>query len=117
VREVIELVNVEVVRTKIKDITAPDARSVVREVQDTGETIKGIAPSDLLFIPDVKFFRKRGIADVVLMPYDLDVNLMTEDGKPIGGAKYLEYLATVLPDYYIKTDEFAKYREALLGHD
>jgi 1,2-phenylacetyl-CoA epoxidase catalytic subunit len=117
VREVIELVNVEVVRTKIKDITAPDARSIVREVQDTGETIKGIAPSDLLFVPDVKFFRKRGIADVVLMPYDLHGNLMTENGKPIGGAKYLDYLATVLPDYYLKTDEFAKYREALLGHD
>ena len=64
VREVLELVNVEVVRTKVKDITAPDARSIVREVQDTGETIKGVAPADLLFVPDVKFFRKRGVEDV-----------------------------------------------------
>jgi len=117
VREVLELVNVEVVRTKMKETTAPDARSIVREVQDTGETIKGIAPHDLLFVPDVKFFRKRGIEDIALMPYDLYGNLMTEDGKPISAERYLKYLATVLPDYYMKTEEFGKYREALLGHE
>jgi hypothetical protein len=50
------------------------------------------------------------------MPFDLWGNMITEDGKPISGEKYLQYLATVLPDYYMKTDEFAKYREALLGH-
>jgi len=117
VREVLELVNVEVVRTKVKDITAPDARSIVREVQDTGETVRGIAPGDLLFVPDLKFFRKRGLEDIALMPYDLYGNLMTEDGKPISAERYLQYLSTVLPDYYLKTDEFAKYREALLGHE
>src|SRR5881392_2324562 len=40
VREVLELINVEVAKTKVKDLSAPDARSLVREVQDTGETIK-----------------------------------------------------------------------------
>src|SRR5207237_6839655 len=57
VREVLELVNVEVARTKVKDITAPDARSLVREVLDTGETIQEVSPKDLLFVPDPKFFR------------------------------------------------------------
>ena len=116
-REIVELVNVEIVRTIVKEITAPDARSIVREVQDTGETIKGVAPENLLFIPDVKFFRKRGIEEVALMPYDVNGNLMTSDGKPVSAEKYLQYLATVLPDYYLHTDEFAKYREALLGHE
>jgi hypothetical protein len=86
-------------------------------VQDTGETLKGVALADLLFVPDVKFFRKRGVEDVALMPYDLLGTLMTEDGKPIAAGQYLRYLATVLPDYYMRTDEFAKYREALLGHE
>src|ERR1051325_1342785 len=117
VREVIELINVEIVRTKVKDITAPDARSIVREVQDTAETIRDIRPEDLLFVPDAKFFRKRGIEDVALMPYDVFGNLMTEDGKPVSAEKYLQYLATVIPDYYMKTREFEKYREALLGHE
>lgn len=117
VRELIELINVEIVKTRISDITAPDARSIVREVQDTGETIRGVKPQELLFVPDVKFFRKRGAEEIALMPFDLDGNMITEGGKPISGERYLEYLGTVLPDYYMKTDEFAKYREALLGHE
>ncbi len=117
VREVLELINVEIVKTKVKEITAPDARSLVREVQDTGETIKEIKPGDLLYVPDVKFFRKRGVEEIALMPYDVTGNLITEGGKPVSGEKYLEYLATVLPDYYMRTAEFAKYREALLGHE
>ena len=51
------------------------------------------------------------------MPYDVNGNLITEDGKPVNGEKYLRYLETVLPDYYLTTNEFANYREALLGHD
>lgn len=116
VREVLELINVEIVRQKIKDITAPDARSIVREVQDTGETIKGVRPDELLFVPDAKFFRKRGIEEVALMPYDVHGNLLTEDGRPLAAEKYLQYLGTVLPHYFMKTNEFAKYQEALLGH-
>ncbi len=116
VREVLELINVEIAKSKIKDISAPDARTLVREVQDTGETIKGISPDDLLFVPDVKFFRKRGIEEIALMPYDVHGTLLTESGKPIAPEKYLEYLATVLPDYFMKTREFEKYRAALLGN-
>src|SRR5258706_1343189 len=71
VREVLELINVEIVKSRVKDITAPDARTLVREVQDTGEAIKGIRPEDLLFVPDVKFFRKRGLEEIPLIPYDL----------------------------------------------
>ncbi|PYQ53966.1 MAG: hypothetical protein DMF59_00205, partial [Acidobacteria bacterium] len=40
-REVLELINVEVTRIKVSDVSAPDARSLVREVQDTGEPIRG----------------------------------------------------------------------------
>ena len=116
VRELIELINVEIVKTKLGDISAPDARTLVREIQDTGETIRDVKPADLLFVPDVKFFRKRGAEEIALMPFDVWGNLLTDDAKPISAEKYLEYLATVLPDYYMKTGEFAKYREALLGH-
>lgn len=117
VREVVELVNVEIVRQRLKDITAPDARSIVREVQDTGEAIKGIAPTDLLFVPDAKFFRKRGLEDVALMPYDVHGTLITDGGQPISAERYLDYLGTVIPDYFMRTSEFEKYREALLGHE
>ncbi len=117
VREVLELVNVEVVRTKMKEVSAPDARSLVREVQDTGETMKGISPKDLLFVPDPKFYRKRGMEEIIFMPYDVYGNLIIENGKPVNGERYLVYLGTVLPDYFMKTKEFMTYREALLGRE
>ena len=116
-REVLELINVEVTRIKVSDISAPDARSLVREVQDTGETIRGVSPKDLLFVPDPKFYRKRGMEEVVFMSYDVYGNLITDNGKPVNGDRYLAYLGTVLPDYFLKTTEFAKYREALLGRE
>jgi 1,2-phenylacetyl-CoA epoxidase catalytic subunit len=117
VREVLELVNVEIARTKVGEMSAPDARSLVREIQDTGETMKGISPRELLFVPDPKFYRHRGMEEVIFMPYDVYGNLITDDGKPANGERYLAYLHTVLPDYFIKTREFTKYREALLGRE
>jgi len=115
VRELIELVNVEIVRTKIGDLSAPDARSLVREIQDTAESLRDVSPSDLLFVPDMKFFRQRGIEEIALMPYDVAGTMITEDGRPLSPEKYLGYLAKVLPDYYMATKEFGKYRSALLG--
>jgi benzoyl-CoA 2,3-epoxidase subunit B len=117
VREVIELTNVAVAQTKIKDISAPDARSLVREIQDTGESKGGLRPEDLLLVADVKFFRKRGLEELAYMPYDLYGNLMTENGKPVPGEKYLAYLRTVLPDYYLDSKEFIAYTDALLGRE
>ena len=116
-REVLELINVEIARTKVKNLTAPDARSLVREVQDTGETLQGVSVDDFLYVPDAKFFRKRGMEEIVYMPYDVYGNLLSDNGKPISSERYLAYLETVLPDYFIKTSEFGKYREALLGRD
>ena len=115
-REVVELVNVAIVQAKVSGITAPDARSVVREVQDTGESVQGVRPEELLFVPDMKFYRKRGAEDVVFMPYDVYGTMITQDGKPVTGEQYLAYLGTVLPDYFLKTNEFTKYRDALLGY-
>lgn len=116
VREVIELTNVAVVQVKVKDLSAPDARSLVREVQDTWEEQRGVRVEDLLFVPDPKFFRKRGMQEIVFQPYDVYGNLMTDDGKPISSEKYLDYLDKVLPERYRNTNEFKEYVEQLLGH-
>src|SRR5438874_2788150 len=92
VREVLELINVEIAKAKVKDLTAPDARTLVREVQDTGERLQGVAPDDLLFAPDMKFFRARGLEEIVFMPFDVRGELMMEDGKPISSEQYRAYL-------------------------
>ena len=109
--------NVAVVQAKVKDTTAADARSVVREVQDTGETVHGVSPKDLLFVPDIKFFRHRGLEEIVFMPYDVHGELLTEEGKPLSGEKYLEYLKRNIPDYFVRTGEFQKFQDGLLGRE
>jgi benzoyl-CoA 2,3-dioxygenase component B len=115
VREVIELVNVAVAQAKIPGLTAPDARSLVREIQDTGDTLNGLSPADLLYVPDMKFFRSRGLPELVYMPYDVSGNLLKEEGRPASGERYVEYLKTVLPHDYIGTPDFEKYQAGLLG--
>ena len=117
VREVIELVNVAVVQAKAKDITAADARSVVREVQDTGETVSGVSQGDLLFVPDIKFFRGRGLEEIVFMPYDVHGNLISENNKPVSGERYLDYLKSVIPAYFAKTKDFEKFQDGMLGRE
>jgi hypothetical protein len=86
-------------------------------VQDTGEAQRGIRPEDLLFVPHGNFFRRRGLDEVAFQPYDVQGNLLTEDGKPVSAAKYLDYLKRNLPAYYMGEAEFAKYEAALLAHE
>jgi benzoyl-CoA 2,3-dioxygenase component B len=117
VRELIELTNVAIAQSLVREISAPDARSLVREIQDTRETQRGVAYENLLMVPDVKFYRKRGMEEIAFMPYDVDGNLLTENGRPFSGEKYIEYLKSVLPPYYVDDTEFAKYSAALLGRE
>jgi benzoyl-CoA 2,3-epoxidase subunit B len=117
VRELLELVNVAVVQVRVHEITAPDARSLVREVQDTGEEKQGVRPEHLLYVPDTKFFRQRGMEEVVFLPFDVYGELLRENGKPVAGETYIEYLKGVLPDYYPRTTEFEKYSKMLLGRE
>ena len=51
------------------------------------------------------------------MTYDVYGNLISENGRPIAAQRYLDYLNSVLPEYFVKTGEFAKYREGLLAHE
>jgi 1,2-phenylacetyl-CoA epoxidase catalytic subunit len=116
-KEVIELTNVAIAQCKVKGLSAPDARTLVREIQDTGESQQGVRIEDLLSIPDTKFFRSRGMEDIIFLPYDVTGSLLTENGQPIPGEKYLVYLGSVLPEHYVQTREFQKYRELLLAHE
>lgn len=117
VRELLEQVNVAIVQTKVPNTTAPDARVLVREVQDTGESQRGVKVEDLLFAPDVKFFRSRGMEEIIYLPYDVHGRMLTADGKPLSGERYVEYLHSALPAYYMKSSEFTKYTSHLLGRE
>ncbi|PYQ53787.1 MAG: hypothetical protein DMF59_00745 [Acidobacteria bacterium] len=110
VHEVLELTNAAIVQAKVKGISAVDARAMARQIRETREDHSGITADDLLFVPDARFFRRRGPPEIVMQPYDLEGKLL-----PIAAPQYLEYLAGVLPDRYRATDEFRQYSEQLLG--
>ena len=114
--EIIEQVNIEIVRLKMTNLAAAEARLIVRRVQQSGETVRRISPSDLLFAPDIKFFRHRGMENLIYLPHDVHGTLLMADGQPIGADQYLAYLATQLPDHYLQTDDFDRYRRGLYAH-
>ncbi len=116
-RDIVEMANIAIVQTLVPDVSAPDARVIVRTVQDTGDPQRGVRPEDLLFIPDSRFFRKRGMDEIVFMPYDVRGNLLTENGRQLSGEKYLAYLGTVLPASFVAGEEFRKYSGMLLGRE
>ena len=93
-----------------------DAAEVYLERILAGETVAGLTRDDLLFLPDRRFFRIRGLTEYgdfqlpgrlgqgvgyVYLPYDVHGTLMTDGGKPIPREAYVDYLKTVLPPQYM----------------
>jgi benzoyl-CoA 2,3-dioxygenase component B len=116
VRGVVRNTNIAIARTIHRDMLPQDADALVAEVIASRDTIRGVKPEMLIRLPDKKFFRRRGTA-VVFQSYDIDGDLLTESGKPLDAAGYLKYLEKNLPSGYLKTSEFAKFRDALLAKE
>ncbi len=116
VRGVVRNTNIAVTRRIHSDTSPQDAEALVSEVLESRDTIRGIKPEMLVRLPDKKFFRRRGTAHV-FEPFDVDGNLLTESGKPLDAGGYLKYLDKNLPSGYLKSSEFAKFRDALLAKE
>lgn len=56
----------------------------------------------VLFVPDPKFFRQRGMEEIIYLPYDVRGALLTDGARPIPGERYVTYLRGVLPEHYMK---------------
>jgi len=97
-----------------KDTSYADAAAIVDRIWATKEAHKGIRPEMILFTPDRRFFRKRGLEGFVFKPYDLHGTLLTrEGGLPISPEAYLEYLRTELPETFFDDPEWTKYGRQL----
>jgi benzoyl-CoA 2,3-dioxygenase component B len=101
-----------------------EAERILRRLEG-GETVHGLTKRDLLFLPDRRFFRIRGLAEFgdyrvsgsdaagvgyVYLPYDVHGTLLMDDGRPIERGDYVRYLETVLPKRYMSSRhwEFVK---------
>ncbi|HET9533070.1 MAG TPA: Phenylacetic acid catabolic protein [Blastocatellia bacterium] len=113
VRGVIRNVNVAVVQERVPGIARQDAHQIIDEIERSGDPSRGIKPEDVLFMPDSKFFRKRGFEEYLFKPYDVKGNLITENGMEISSEAYLKYLSTVLPERFIGSREYDKFVEQM----
>jgi benzoyl-CoA 2,3-dioxygenase component B len=109
VRGVVRNVNVGIVQELLPGRSREEAHAVIDAIERGGDTKHGIKPEDLLFLPDTKFFRKRGPEEFVFGPYDVRGQLLSEHGKPLSPDGYLAYLSTVLPARFIGSREYNKY--------
>ncbi|MHC4223809.1 MAG: Phenylacetic acid catabolic protein [Planctomycetota bacterium] len=98
----------------LKGTEYPDAKEIVEKMWETKDTVKGIKPEMIVFVPDKKFCRKRGLEDFVFKPYDMHGTLLTgTGGAAIGTDDYMEYLKCVLPEDYREDPEFTRFGEQM----
>ena len=113
---VVRNINVAMVQERIAGISRQEAHTLIDEIEKSGDPSRGIKSEDILFLPDMKFFRKRGLEEFVFLPYSVRGDLLTEGGSPLSPDGYLRYLATVLPEKFIGSREYDKYVDQMREH-
>jgi benzoyl-CoA 2,3-dioxygenase component B len=107
-KEVIDVLNAVFITTRHPNMEKREAIELANRILMTGEKEQGISPSELLVLPSVKFFRRRGMHAFVMS--DLHGNLFTNEKD------YVKYLRENLPDPYVTGPDFAKFLENLKRH-
>jgi hypothetical protein len=109
VRGVIRNVNVAMIQERLSNTSREEAHALIDAIERSGDPKHGIKPEELLLLPDVRFFRKRGPEEIIFRPYGVRGELLTERGVPLSQEEYLRYLSTALPTKFIGTREYDKY--------
>lgn len=117
VQGVLDDINAALVQTRAPGLSRDEAVAAARGTIARGDPTHGLGRDDLLRLPSKRFFRRRGPEDVMLQPYDLDGELLTEGGKPVAPDVYLRYLATQLPAHYLQDADFLQYADKLRNHE
>jgi len=109
-----------------------EADAALRRIIQKRETVHGLTKDDLLFLPDRRFFRIRGLAEFgdyrntgsdaagvgyVYLPYDVHGNILTDRGKPIERDAYVDYLRSVLPTRYMTSRHWEFVKSDFLFND
>ena len=120
--------NLAIIQAKAR-VPRGEAEATLRRIQDKGETVHGLSKDDLLYLPDRRFFRIRGLREFgdyrfagsdaagvgyVYLPYDVHGNMMKDDGHPIERKDYVAYLETVLPARYMSSRHWTFVKDEFL---
>ena len=95
-------VNVRYVRARLPQLSMAEAKETVERVLD-GTTVEGIAPEDLIRIPHMEYFRRRGVPAF---------KKVGTDGRTFDDVdEYLRHLAATLPESYLASSDFREFVE------
>jgi hypothetical protein len=97
-------VNKRFVRARLPHLGLAEAEPVVERILD-GETVEGVVPEDLLRIPHMDFFRRRGVPAFRMTGVD--------GGRFDDVDAYARHLKSRLPEAYSAGSDFRDYLETL----
>ena len=124
-------VNLTIIQAKAR-CTREEAEAGLRRIQEKGETLHGLTNDDLVFLPDRRFFRIRGLREFggyrltgsdaagvgyVYLPHDVRGAVLTDNGKPIEREDYVEYLKTALPERYMSSRHWTFVKDEFLFNE
>jgi len=105
--EVVKLVkdvDMRYVRARLPELSMPEAKDVVERVL-AGDVVRGIKPEDLIRVPAMDFFRRRGVPAFRMMGVDGESFDELDD--------YLRHLRGQLPESYLAGVDFRDFVHAL----
>lgn len=105
--QVVDAVNVEIVKTRKPDISRDEALQIAEKILKEGKEWEGLTAESILYLPSNKFFRRRG--NFAFEMNDVHGNAMGDR------VKYLQHLRAVLPEAYIVGPDFDRYVKNLIA--
>jgi hypothetical protein len=104
VAKMVKDVDMRYVRARLPELSMGEARDVVERVL-AGDVVKGIKPEDLIRVPHMEFFRRRGVPAFRMVGFEGETYDEVED--------YLRHLRGQLPESYLASVDFRDFVQAL----
>jgi 1,2-phenylacetyl-CoA epoxidase catalytic subunit len=108
-REVEKLVrdlNLRYLRSRVESLTHGESEAMLNRIL-AGETVEGVRQDDLLYMPHIDFFRRRGVPAFQMTGSRGETFTSAHD--------YLQHLVRVLPESYRASRDYKDYADALLA--
>ncbi len=104
VTKLVRDLNLRYLRARIVDLTHAGSEAALDRIL-AGETVEGIHREDLLYIPPMDFFRRRGVPAF---------RMVGEQGETFATVpEYLKHLVRTLPEAYRASRDYKEYVQAL----
>ncbi len=104
VAKVVRDLNMRYLRARLPELDLPEANQAMDRLE-AGESVQGVRPEDLLYLPHREFFRRRGV------PAFRRVGARGESFET--PAEYLEHLRRSLPESYLASSDFKDFVDRL----